>query len=575
MALKRAKVLIKTPGQLQKFLSRQGGGFPLGTQIRELRVRLEVKVREWDLERIQRMCPLLEVFLFEPDSLMSNRTRSTFWYSRHHRIKRVGYYRIFTGWRYLRRIPVIWKYSDEVMDYLHSHGHQLEKIVFSEDTMLVMIETIGYSKPFSWLTGVRKLVLDGHFYHFHFHPADMDELHAHMPQLEDLDMGGIRMTEEYQKEYQSASQPAWHLRRFAAKSIPSRPIWFDYIARKFPLLESLELLEGCDSDFSMTDSQQYKDGILEMAKKLGKLRQLIIESFFWLTLPFFEVLEGFGTQLTEFGTSIDFTDDRTKRTIEAYLPMIQSYVTSMALTLPAQFCQLPGSYTRLTKLEIFLCFMECDPDGLKLNVILDAAITLQELQIHGGSVYIESSQDDGKMHPLRKIGLSSVIFSDTFFSRLSNICLELKIVVLTSFLFDIPYLTRYPKFVVDTPHHTFDLVEVKDPSMAIFCMDIANCTTRESWYHVYVEDVEDENDRWENETAFNRKMQRLNDNDVAYIKKVEASCTSWIRPQRARTDRVPAKHWEKNVELGYFSLRCANIKSFVFDGVDYFQAIND
>ncbi|KAG0168221.1 hypothetical protein DFQ28_002620 [Apophysomyces sp. BC1034] len=570
--LKRAKVFIRTRDQLRAFLHQAQSHLPRIDQIREIQLSCDVDLNTQDLQQIQCACPLVEVFQFRRDHICG------------HRAEHPEFYEVFADWSRLRRIPVVWCYSDEAFHYLQGEGRHLEQFklswhqgLFGQTHRHLLLEKLS---RFSCL---KDLQLFGSSCEKLLVLEIMDELHNTAPLLESICLDCIHPDDgRTGTSYVRPTTIATNMRSFTLIGHTCGSLWFDYIAHKYQQLRALNIRLGWD--VLSYDVDDYKQGLLKIATNLQHLERFHFNISALITPLFLETLDEMGISLTDFSTEVVLWRNSFTNPYQAIRMLLSHHVTSLRIIMehnPIDLLRPLAACTHLTYLDL-----DGINNDLSINIILDSNPALQELRMKG-HIFAESNIHNGlRPHGLEKIVICDGWFIGTqFFEHLSIRCRDLKVIELRTCRRLISKTKKPPRIALDFSQQTLESVEVDvmwltmnstlDPfneistknNMSLFSLTEISKESEERWYHAYDSNIgSGERDCLKSE-ATNKKLRLLSGQEIQAIRAYEMTSADWDRAITPQICFQKVEDWEQDICYGYFSLRCKTVDSYVVSDI--------
>ncbi|KAG0179620.1 hypothetical protein DFQ29_001877 [Apophysomyces sp. BC1021] len=175
---------------------------------------------------------------------------------------------------------------------------------------------------------------------FNLQPGDLEQIQRHYPMVEVFEVGQdygtighpdyyrlfqwwphLRRTPQISKYSDDLddgtdtrcvrpTEPATNMRTSELKVTPDSPTWLNYIAQKYPCLETLDLCLGMADVRVYLDEAVYEQVLVTIASNLNKLQHFELDTSFWFTPRLFKTIKRAGTRFTYFGMSVVDLDEQ-------------------------------------------------------------------------------------------------------------------------------------------------------------------------------------------------------------------------------------------------------------------------
>ncbi|KAG0170013.1 hypothetical protein DFQ30_003001 [Apophysomyces sp. BC1015] len=145
---------------------------------------------------------------------------------------------------------------------------------------------------------------------FNLQPGDLEQIQRHYPMVEVFEVGQDYEDDGTDTRCVRPTEPATNMRTSELKVTPDSPTWLNYIAQKYPCLETLDLCLGMADVRVYLDEAVYEQVLVTIASNLNKLQHFELDTSFWFTPRLFKTIKRAGTRFTYFGMSVVDLDEQ-------------------------------------------------------------------------------------------------------------------------------------------------------------------------------------------------------------------------------------------------------------------------
>ncbi|KAI9467798.1 MAG: hypothetical protein EXX96DRAFT_533167 [Benjaminiella poitrasii] len=398
----------------------------------------------------------------------------------------------------------------------------------------------------------------------------LEAIHTSLPKLMDLEIAGSFRFNVQNTDLALGLIHSTKVRRLKIKANLLLPQWIYYIARKYPLLEELDMeLVASNATFfshwipSTEEVQQLFSMLLGYCSYLRKIQLDSATAKIYLTSAFFERSKSHNTLREIKMKSLPYNLVSRDQFFDLLVKYGQQLVTGLGTEVIGTDMHIStilaplSSFTKLTEL-ILCCGHPCF--DCALDLLLDQCQKLKHLTIRSAHVVLQSNHDltnnDFKQHVLQSLHLSTVSFSAQLFDYLGYRCQALN--QLSFYECDQNGgLTQ--RIRINMPNNNFDFIIMNGirldsvpfqrhtwtPNARILSIETTSGIKR--WYHAYNG----------NKLCYpeHPKIQKLNSRKTAIAEHYYQF--GWINNQKYVEQAIK---WEEDLFFGNIAILCRSVK---------------